>query len=206
MDVETYSNSETEDDQDSVVAEDGELAKIQSTAQLARTPGRPESLGDFKVVKARPRRRMNRSKEDIKSKNHPKGINDPENILIVNLKDTQGYSWKEIAEELNDRRIGEGKRSSFTANSIQNRYNRNAPYILGAHGIPWVPVSQRKKRIAGRNSGIPPIPWDDRLDRLLLNTIKEVDSQRWARIATLFTQESDIPVTAKEVAMRAEQF
>lgn len=145
------------------------------------------------------KRGLTRSKDSVMSK-RSHGANDPENILIVNLKENEQYSWREIAEALNERRIQEGKPPRFTPNSVQNRYNRNAPILFAAEGRVFIPVSQRRRG----NTTHGPMKWDEASDTLLVKATKEVDSQRWTRVAELFNKHSAVEITAAEAAKRME--
>jgi hypothetical protein len=129
------------------------------------------------------------------------GPNDPENILIVNLRENEKKSWPEICQILNERRIKEGKTPSFTPNGCHNRYNRNAPILFAAEGKEFIPVSVQRKLEKNPNG---PMNWDDETDTSLILAVKEVDSQKWDRVATLFNDLTGRQITAAEAALRTK--
>jgi hypothetical protein len=154
------------------------------------------SISDAALLK----RGLKRSKDSVMSK-RSHGPNDPENILIVNLRENEKKSWPEICQILNERRIKEGKSPSFTPNGCHNRYNRNAPILFAAEGKEFIPVSVQRKLEKNPNG---PMNWDDEADTSLILAVKEVDSQKWDRVATLFNDLTGRHITATEAALRTK--
>lgn len=154
------------------------------------------SISDAALLK----RGLKRSKNAVMSK-RSHGPNDPENILIVNLRENEKKSWSEITLILNERRIKEGKVPSFTPNGCHNRYNRNAPILFAAEGKEFVPVSEQRKLKKNPNG---PIKWDDETDTLLIQCVKEVDSQKWEKVAALFNANCQRQITPAEAALRTK--
>jgi hypothetical protein len=133
------------------------------------------------------------------------GPNDPENVLICNLRQEK-LSWKAISNELNEQRVKDGKKPTYTANCVQNRFNRNAPILFAAAGIPFIPTSEQNRlRKQGfrvdteRENGI---RWTPDLDKELIKSCQFVDSQRWARVAQKFGDSTNVKITAMEAAKR----
>lgn len=154
------------------------------------------SISDAALLK----RGLKRSKNAVMSK-RSHGPNDPENILIVNLRENEKKSWGDICLILNERRIKEGKTPSFTPNGCHNRYNRNAPILFAAEGKEFVPVSVQRKLKKNPNG---PIKWDDETDILLIQCVKEVESHKWDKVAALFNANSQRQITPAEAALRTK--
>jgi hypothetical protein len=130
------------------------------------------------------------------------GANDPENIQIVNLKETKGYTFSKIAEILNDQRIQAGNKPSMTACGVTSRYNRTAPLLFAAQGKDFVPLSKRRGRrdAHGNPTGKP--AWTPDLDVLLVEKVKEFEESRWHTIAQLMQEVTGLPFDADSVARR----
>jgi hypothetical protein len=154
------------------------------------------SISDAALLK----RGLKRSKNAVMSK-RSHGPNDPENILIVNLRENEKKGWGEITLILNERRIKEGKVPSFTPNGCHNRYNRNAPILFAAEGKEFIPVSMQRKLKKNPNG---PIKWDDETDTMLIQCVKEVDSQKWDKVAALFNANCQRQITPAEAALRTK--
>jgi len=154
------------------------------------------SISDAALLK----RGLKRSKDSVMSK-RSSGPNDPENILIVNLRENEKKTWPEICQILNERRIKEGKVPAFTPNGCHNRYNRNAPILFAAEGKEFIPVSVQRK-LEKNPAG--PLTWDDETDTLLIQAVKEVDSQKWEKVAALFKSYTGRHITASEAALRTK--
>ncbi len=213
------------------VPEDNQLHNIQqSVKSTARQSGRPMQPGELNVSPSLPprssgvhkrtnvnlfpptiptssisdaallKRGLKRSKNSVMSK-RSNGPNDPENILIVNLRENEKKSWPDICQILNERRINEGKTPSFTPNGCHNRYNRNAPILFAAEGKEFIPVSVQRKLQKNPNG---PVIWDDETDTLLIQAVREVDSRKWERVAALFNQRTGHQITAAEAAIRTK--
>jgi hypothetical protein len=154
------------------------------------------SISDAALLK----RGLKRSKNAVMSK-RSHGPNDPENILIVNLRENEKKSWPDICLILNERRIKEGKTPSFTPNGCHNRYNRNAPILFAAEGKEFVPVSLQRKL---KKNPKGPMKWDDDTDTLLIQCVKEVESHKWDEVAALFNVNSPRQITSAEAALRTK--
>jgi hypothetical protein len=154
------------------------------------------SISDAALLK----RGLKRSKNAVMSK-RSHGPNDPENILIVNLRENEKKTWPDICLILNERRIKEGKTPSFTPNGCHNRYNRNAPILFAAEGKEFIPVSVQRKL---KKNPKGPMKWDDDADTLLIRAVKEVDSHKWNDVAALFNQHSQLKITPAEAALRTK--
>ncbi|KAI9746224.1 MAG: hypothetical protein M1818_000905 [Claussenomyces sp. TS43310] len=124
------------------------------------------------------------------------GPNDPENILIINMVENQGWTWKAIAEYLNEKRIKTGRKPDFTPNSVHNRYNRNAPILFAAEGKEYVPIKERKKNF------IPKAVWSSALDQTLVDVVREVEENKWFTIAQTFNRRTGQNIDAKAAAFR----
>lgn len=125
------------------------------------------------------------------------GANDPENVLIVNMVENDGCTWGQIADHLNEVRIATGRAPSFTANAVHNRYNRNAPLLFAAEGRPFTPIKFR-----GENAALQQSCWSPDLDTALVEIVKEVDSQKWIRVAALFKERTGETIDGKAAAHR----
>lgn len=154
------------------------------------------SISDAALLK----RGLKRSKNSVMSR-RSHGPNDPENILIVNLRENEKKNWPEICQILNERRIKEGKTPAFTPNGCHNRYNRNAPILFAAEGKEFIPVSVQRK-LEKNPKG--PMNWDDETDTLLIKAVKAVDSEKWDRVAALFKEYTGRHITAAEAALRTK--
>jgi hypothetical protein len=108
------------------------------------------------------------------------GANDPENIRIVNLKETDGLSFPKIMNILNKERLEAGKNPSLTVCAVMGRYNRTAPLLFQAQGRSFVPLSLRGGRNIPGDGGLSGKPvFNDGLDLELVHCVKVVDSQKW---------------------------
>ncbi|KAE8444523.1 hypothetical protein EG329_000507 [Mollisiaceae sp. DMI_Dod_QoI] len=128
------------------------------------------------------------------------GANDPENIAIVNLKEQDGYSFRDIVEILNEKRIREGKQPTLSVCGVTSRYNRTAPLLFQANGMTFVPLSKRRGGGAGNPNGKP--VWNDDLDIALVNAVKSVEATKWQTVADLMMDKTGIPMDANSVALR----
>lgn len=132
------------------------------------------------------------------------GASDPENIAIVNMKEFENMPFDEIARKLNDQRVKEGKEPSLSAVGVNSRYNRTAPLLFSAQGKEFVPLSKRRGRAKevyeANKSGM--MLWDDELDLLLVNCVKDVDAAKWTTVATLFEEKTGKSLTPNAAALR----
>lgn len=114
------------------------------------------------------------------------GANSPENIAIVNMKDVEGKSFKEIAVIINEQRIREGKTSTTLNDTACNsRYNRTAPVLYAARGEVFVPISQRGSNWRPgqplRPRGI--VQWDKNKDDQMVQFAHAYDAEKWSTVA-----------------------
>lgn len=130
------------------------------------------------------------------------GASDPENIEIVNLKDAKGYSFVEIADILNRKRVAEGRDPKLTSTACNGRYNRTAPIIYESRGEEFVPISQRKKsNPASARHGMPRDPgyldgasWNGELDEVLVEIVRQYDKEKWDVVKGRFEQRTGMRV------------
>lgn len=137
------------------------------------------------------------------------GVNDPENIAIVNMYERDRLDFKKITEILNDKRIEVGKDPKLTDIGVHSRYNRTAPVIFKAQGLTFVPLARRKKRGMRLGDDDPSLGlptnttiWNEHLDIQLVKIEKEVEASRWMQVAALFKERTGQDVDAKQVADR----
>jgi hypothetical protein len=130
------------------------------------------------------------------------GANDPENIAIVNMKEQDGLSFEQIANILNERRVQAGKNPNLTITGCNGRYNRTAPLLFAAQGQEFTPLSQRKGHGKHGASLLDQAVFNNDTDIELVNCVKEVDSQKWYSVASMFSQRTGLPMNAKAAAIR----
>lgn len=132
------------------------------------------------------------------------GASDPENIAIVNMKEFDKLSFDEIARKLNDKRVKEGKTPSLSAVGVNSRYNRTAPLLFSSQGKEFIPLSKRKGRAKefhdAYKDGV--VIWDDELDLVLVNCVKDVEAAKWTTVATLFQERTGKSLNATAAALR----
>lgn len=126
------------------------------------------------------------------------GVNDPENIEIINMKDNQGMSWREIVDVLNEKRVAAGRTRFLSVTAVANRYSRNCPVLMAAAGLKFVPLRLRKNG----NMEAPRIDWTEDNDVTLVNLFKAHEASRWETVADEFQEETGIEVHPMEVARR----
>jgi len=129
------------------------------------------------------------------------GVNDPENIAIINMKDNQGLSWQEIVDRLNEKRVAEGKTKFLTITAVGNRYSRNCPVLMSAAGIKFIPLSVRRN-LANGEVEAPRIDWTKENDVLLVTLFNAYEASRWETLSEEFREETGIEVHPAEVARR----
>ena len=126
------------------------------------------------------------------------GVNDPENIALINMKDNQGMSWRDIVDVLNEQRVAAGKTKFLSVTAVANRYSRNCPVLMAAAGLRFVPL--RLRRDGGMEA--PRIDWTEENDVILVNLFKAHEASRWETVAEEFQEETGIEVHPMEVARR----
>lgn len=131
------------------------------------------------------------------------GANDPENIAIVNMKESDEMSFEEIRDALNKKRIDSGKAPSLSICGVTGRYNRTAPLLYASQGREFIPLSQRGGR--GMSNGGGPngkFVWNNETDVILVDCVKQIEAQKWFMVAKLFTEKTGTKVDAESCAMR----
>ncbi|KAG9244476.1 hypothetical protein BJ878DRAFT_550313 [Calycina marina] len=115
------------------------------------------------------------------------GPYDPENLAIVNMYDYDGKEWRQIAKELNDKRVKHGRVPSLTPNCVILRYNRTAPIYYESIGQEFIPLKKRKKgALPGQEFEIKDqalAAWDNEQDRALALMVKNYDEMKWKIVA-----------------------
>lgn len=109
------------------------------------------------------------------------GAYDPENIEVVNLKETSDMTFLAIADHLNKKRVADGRNPTLTFTGVNGRYNRTAPVIFESQGKVFIPLSQRRKDNLGANlHGTSKTPdelnnatWDEELDLKLVKIVRQ---------------------------------
>jgi hypothetical protein len=149
------------------------------------------------------KRKLKRGKGD-KTCSRAYGANDPENILIVNMRDVQKLTFRKIADHLNAERIKNGKDGNLNDSSVNSRYNRTAPIIYAARGQEFVPLSKRAKDwIHGEPMrSEPKIEWRNDVDVELVQLYEDYEKARWTSIATAMQSKFGMPFTETIVAKR----
>ncbi|KAI9054961.1 hypothetical protein LZ554_002104 [Drepanopeziza brunnea f. sp. 'monogermtubi'] len=140
------------------------------------------------------KRGLKRGKEDKVCK-RGYGANDPENIAIVNMRETDRLSFPQIVDILNQKRIENGADPDLSVCGVTSRYSRTAPLLFAAEGKQFVPLSKRGKRGATMADleleALPVRPqWNNETDLLLVKIYKEDEKDRWSRIAEEFNKRS----------------
>lgn len=128
------------------------------------------------------------------------GVNDPDNIFIVNTYENKGWSWGQIADNLNKKAMDQGRRPKFTANAVQNRYNRNAPLLFASEGKKFVPVRKRSEEDKEKVVYAP--VWTADLDNALVQAVQKIDSARWGSIVAEFNALTGEHINEKAAATR----
>jgi len=128
------------------------------------------------------------------------GANDPENIEIVNLKENQGWGWERIVKHLNDKRIQAGKQPSLSLTCIHSRYNRTAPLLYASQGIPFIPLSKRRKNGASPLPNM--VPFTNEEDLAVVSAVKQYEANKWPEVARMFTEKTGKVTTADAMATR----
>lgn len=119
-----------------------------------------------------------------------KGLNDPDNLLIVKLKEVEKMNFKQIAKIINDGRVSRGQLPSYTSNNINCRYNRTAPQLYqaknkkfrrladrvnGAKSQVWAHrVTEEEEELAG---------WTDVLDIDMVRFHNNYEESKWKTVA-----------------------
>jgi hypothetical protein len=137
------------------------------------------------------------------------GANDPENIAIVNMKEKDNMPFQVIADELNKKRVKEGRPPTLSVCGVAGRYNRTAPLLFASQGKTFVPLSQRNK---GKNTdhgdpvselkSMDNSDWNGDYDLILVRAFKEYEGDRWRFIADIFSEKTGLHVTADQIALR----
>ncbi|KAG4437557.1 hypothetical protein IFR05_006944 [Cadophora sp. M221] len=130
------------------------------------------------------------------------GANDPENVNIVNMKE-DGMSFGEIVEKLNLVRVENGRAPSLSVCGVTSRYNRTAPLLFAAEGRQFIPLSKRGKGDVLADGAITEKPtWSDDLDLVLAQCVKDIDKEKWGRVAKEFNRRTGKNIGAGAAALR----
>ncbi|CZT43510.1 uncharacterized protein RSE6_03562 [Rhynchosporium secalis] len=130
------------------------------------------------------------------------GANDPENVNIVNMKE-DGMAFSEIVDQLNEVRVANGRNPSLSVCGVTSRYNRTAPLLFAAEGRQFIPLSKRGKNdlLSDGPVGEKPV-WDDDLDLVLAQVAKDIDKEKWGRVAKEFNRRTGKTISAAAAALR----
>lgn len=126
------------------------------------------------------------------------GLNDPENIMIVNMYDNKNLSYAEIAKTINKRRLDAGKATMLSENAVMGRYARTAPALYEAEGKTYVPPAKRK----GARFAVDTSEWTSELDSKLVDIVKETESTLWNKVTDAFNRETGRNMTREQIARR----
>tara|TARA_R110002060_G_scaffold51513_3_gene62522 strand:+ start:18 stop:842 length:825 start_codon:yes stop_codon:yes gene_type:complete len=130
------------------------------------------------------------------------GANDPENVNIVNMKE-DGMSFAEIVEALNETRVANGRAPSLSVCGVTSRYNRTAPLLFAAEGKQFIPLSKRGKGQVLADGPLYEKPvWNDQLDLILAQVVKDVDKDKWNRVAMEYNRRTGKNISAQSAALR----
>ncbi|KAK0129107.1 hypothetical protein ONS95_001046 [Cadophora gregata] len=130
------------------------------------------------------------------------GANDPENVNIVNMKE-DGMSFAEIVEALNETRVANGHAPSLSVCGVTSRYNRTAPLLFAAEGKQFIPLSKRGKgQVLGDGPLYEKPVWNDQLDLVLAQVVKDIDKDKWARVAMEYNRRTGKNISAQSAALR----
>jgi hypothetical protein len=130
------------------------------------------------------------------------GANDPENIAIVNMRESEGMNFDQIKDEMNRRRIEAGRDPILTTTGVTGRYNRTAPLLFAAQGEVFVPLSKRGGKNRPNPSGENKMAWDDALDVELVSCVKEIEAKKWDEVAKLFNEKTGKTINFLQAAQR----
>lgn len=156
----------------------------------------PERIDVESVVEARRLQKGGPRRASVNAPRRAHGANDPENILIVNLKENEGMRWEEIAKRLNDNRIATGMKPDLTANSVHNRYNRNAPILFAAEGKEFIPIKERRPGYKTSSA------WNPERDQALIDAVRSQEESKWFSIAQIYSERMGHVIDAQTAAYR----
>ena len=125
-----------------------------------------------------------------------KGLNDPNNILIVHYKDNEKKSFKEIAVLINARLVKDGKLPKFTANNMNVRYNRTAPRIKLLENGKWRRLVDRPGMTRGQVGAHKPnqteeelAGWTEELNIKMVRFCHQYELQKWEAVSKYMREE-----------------
>ena len=140
------------------------------------------------------------------------GINDPENVDIVNMKETDKLSFEQIKDILNERRTKEGRDPKLTTTGVNGRYNRTAPTIFESKGLYFVGLADRKRNPAENEKHGLPISdviagdrqpkWEPRHDDMLVAAVREYNAEKWNIVADKFEAKAGFRAPENQLAKR----
>lgn len=124
------------------------------------------------------------------------GAYDPENVEIVNLKETTDMSFAQIADYLNKKRVDDGRNPTLTMTGVNGRYNRTAPVLFETQGKVFIPLSKRKKNnpqavLHGESrspDNLDNASWTEEYDLKLVKIVREYDADKWEVVRTRFEE------------------
>ena len=137
------------------------------------------------------------------------GINDPENIKIVNLYENDHLGFDEICRQLNNQRVRDGRNPTLTVCGIHARYNRTAPLLFASERKPFVPLRDRRKQAKNGEQDLPldegpqgGMFWNAERDTRLVEIAQQVDAEKWKTVADLLSEETNTNLSVKQVVNR----
>jgi hypothetical protein len=131
------------------------------------------------------------------------GANDPENISIVNMRESDGMSFEQIAKLLNLERIKNGKAPTLSTTGVTSRYNRTAPLLFAAQGEEFIPLSKRGRDRQGTTQRPTfQMHWTDELDEILVHSVQKWEQDKWKVAAATFNFHTGMELTPDAAATR----
>lgn len=137
------------------------------------------------------------------------GINDPENIKIVNMYENDQIGFSEISRILNNQRIREGRKPTLSICSVHARYNRTAPLLFASERRTFVPIRERRKQMkrGEQNATLEEEPldgkfWDPERDTKLVEFVQQYDAQKWKTVADLMSEYTDSNISVNQIVNR----
>lgn len=140
------------------------------------------------------------------------GVNDPENVEIVNMKETGDFSFEDIARILNDKRLSEGRDPKLTTTGVNGRYNRTAPTLFESQGLHFVSLIERKRnpgaarmhgKPIGEVGGEPQDLWNaNEHDKILVDAVREYNAEKWRIVADKVAEKTGLRFPENQLAKR----
>lgn len=178
---------------------------------LAQPQSKPKSRVQ-KVSKASLRKRGLKEGQEEEVLQRGYGVNDPENVEIVNMKETGDFSFEDIARILNDKRLDEGRDPKLTTTGVNGRYNRTAPTLFESQGLHFVSLIERKRnptaarmhgKPIGEVGGEPQDLWNaNEHDKILVDAVREYNSEKWSIVAEKVAEKTGLRFPENQLAKR----